>query len=430
MSCCDGATADAVRTPHLDAFAGSGVRFRQAYHAGSPCGAICSPSRAMLHSGRGPFDIPAGMVGHPMGAAYDGPSEAATLGQTLRKAGYVTHFVGKWHNDRPTFERSFDHASSMFEGGMADHFNMPVQDYRDGVYHRANTLGVHSTDRFAASARAFLRDYASGQYGDKPFCLIVAFTAPHDPRRTHAQWHKRYPINAIRLPENFAPRHAFDQGEVDIRDELLIPLPRQTDQTRREISDYYAMTEHVDHAVGQIHETLSSHGLSENTLVAHTADHGLAVGQHGLMGKQNLYEHSARVPLVLAGPNVPAGEIRDQLVYQHDLFPTLLECAGLEPPERCAFLSLWPAINGDSTEVRDGIGSYYRDQQRMFRRGNRKLIAYTLRGKTRFQQFDVVGDPWEQNVELHTAEDVDHDLLAGLGDWQRAMGDPLVGTIN
>lgn len=429
LSCCDGPTADAVRTPHLDALAARGLRFRHAHHAGSPSGAICSPSRAMLHTGRGPFDIPAGMVSHGLGDAYDGPPDAPTLGQLLREQGYATYFVGKWHNDLPSFERSFDAASSVFIGGMDDHFNLPVQQYDGREFTpRHRTLGVHATDRFAASARGFLRGHASGPDADRPFLLVVAFTAPHDPRRTHEQWHRRYPIDAIELAPNFLPRHPFETGLESGRDDLLTPLPRDPDQTRREIADYYAMTEHMDHTVGQIHAELDELGLTDDTLVVHTADHGLAVGQHGLLGKQNMYDHSIRVPLLLAGPGVPADQTRDQLVYQHDLFPTLLDAAGADAPPRGAFASLWPSIRDASARPRDAIGCYYTRNQRAVRVGDRKLVAYHFGDEPMYQQFDLAQDPWERDTDPRRADEVDADLLDSLEAWRREMGDPLLGA--
>ncbi|MEM1444598.1 MAG: sulfatase-like hydrolase/transferase [Planctomycetota bacterium] len=429
MSCCDGPTADAVKTPNLDALAARGLRFRRAQHAGSHSPAVCSPSRAMLHSGRGPFDVAVDMVDGDLASGYRGPAGPATLGQLLRAAGYTTHLVGKWHNYEDSFRRSFDGGSSVFMAGMEDHFNLPVSQYDGQTLTKPfSTLGVHATDRFAASASGFLRDHAAGASADRPFFLCVAFTAPHDPRRTHAQWHERYPAQDMTLPPNFLPVHPFDHGDMDVRDELLTSLPRDPDQTGREISDYFAMTEHMDHAVGQIHATLEQLGLADNTLVVHTSDHGLAVGQHGLLGKQFMYDHSIRVPLLMAGPGITADTTSDARVYQHDLFPTFLQSAGIDRPDRCAFESLWPVIDGESQETYpEGVGSFYREAQRSFSVGDRKVIAYHVEdGPPRYQQFDTAADPWEQELSLRTEAEVDADLLEGLRAWQRKMGDPLL----
>ncbi|MEM6504211.1 MAG: sulfatase-like hydrolase/transferase [Planctomycetota bacterium] len=425
---CDGSlTADAAQTPHLDALSRRGVRFLNAYHAGSASPAVCSPSRAMLHTGRGPFDVPADMVDDSMAPGYRGSSNAPTLGQLLTASGYATHFVGKWHNGKNSFQRGFASGEALFFGGMDHHTNLPLEDFDGESYEPRFAHGVHSTDQLAASATSFLKRYASGACGDQPFCLTVAFTAPHDPRQTHTQWHDRYPADAIDLPENFTPEHPIDYGCDGLRDELLTPQPRDPGQTRHEIADYYAMVEHLDHAIGRIHGTLESLGLNDNTLVIHTSDHGLAVGQHGLMGKQNLYEHSIGVPLVLAGPNVPAGTQRGHLVYQHDLFPTLLESAGAGVPADCGFESLWPIIADGGRAGRAGIGCFYRDRVRAFRSGDQKVILYKLgSGETVCQQFDLAKDPWEQNHELLPLAEVDGGLRESLRAWQHRVGDPEV----
>lgn len=426
MSCVDTPTADAVSTPCLDALASRGVRFRAAYHAAGLSGAICSPSRAMLHTGCGPFDIPRGMVEHGLGASFDGSPDVKPLGRLLRDHGYVTHFAGKWHNDLPSLEQSFDRADPLFHGGMDDHFQLPVQTYDGATYSPIRrTMGVHATDRFADAGCRFLRAYADGRYGERPFCLVVAFTAPHDPRRTHEQWHRRYPADGVEPPPNFLPRHPFEQLRANGRDELLTPLPRDADQTRREIADYYAMIEHVDHAIGQLHDVLDQLGLADSTLVAHTADHGLAVGQHGLMGKQNLYDHSTRVPLLLAGHGVPTAQVREALVYQHDLYPTLLEAAGIEPPDRCAFHSLWPLVQDADASSRESVGGWFLKSQRMIRVDDRKLIAYATPRETVYQQYDLADDPWEIEGTVRHASETDPSLRQALKDWQRTMGDPL-----
>ncbi len=429
MSCCEGPTADAVRTPHLDALAARGVHFTRAYHAGSSCGAVCSPSRAMLHTGCGPFDIPAGMVKHPMGPEQDGEPGAPTLGQLLGDHGYVRHMVGKWHNDDESFRRSFDAAACIYRGGMADHFDMPYQSFDGQELRSYRCAGAHSTDVFTSAARQFLRSYAEGAHGDRPFFLYVAFTAPHDPRRTHAAWHERYPASRIELPPNALDEHPFDNGQLDIRDELLTSLPRDPAQTRHELADYYAMTQHMDNGLGRIHGLLEELGLADDTLVVHTADHGLAVGQHGLMGKQNMYDHSVRVPLLLAGPDIAAGQVRNALCYQHDLFPTLLAAAGIETPSRCAFKSLWPCVNDARHRLRDGIGSRYTDLQRMWTDGHNKVIVYTRpNGERLYQRFNIGDDPWECHLSpVSESEAAAGGLLEGLDGWQREMGDPRRG---
>ncbi|MEM6314131.1 MAG: sulfatase-like hydrolase/transferase [Planctomycetota bacterium] len=396
-----------VRTPHLDALAARGCRLTQAYHAGSPIGAVCMPSRAMLHTGRGPFDLPSELLYD--GVPTAGPRTAPTLAALLRAAGYHTHMVGKWHNMPTALRRDFDAGTAVFEGGMNDQFHFPVVDF-DADGEKAYCLdGVHGTELFADAAERVIAAHRRGDFGDKPLFLCVAWTAPHDPRTTHRQFHEMYDPADVELPPNAWPRHPFDNGALSLRDELLAPLPRDADEMRRHVADYHAMVTHLDAGVGRVIDAFG-HGLA-----VHTADHGLAVGQHGLLGKQNLYDHSIRVPLIMAGPGVPGGLVREGLCYQHDLMPTLCETAGVALPDAVAFESLWPLVRGDG-DGRAFVGSHYTDHQRCVTDGRRKLIAYA---DGRRQSFDLAADPWETNDLGDNA-----DLTEMLGDWQRTVADP------
>jgi arylsulfatase A-like enzyme len=111
------------------------------------------------------------------------------------------------------------------------------------------------------------------------------------------------------LPENWMPEHPFDNGELRIRDELLAKLPRDPAETRQHLADYSAMIAHQDYHMGCLVDRLDALGLGEETLVIYTSDHGLAIGRHGLMGKQNVYEHALRIPLILRGPGIPADSV-------------------------------------------------------------------------------------------------------------------------
>ncbi|MEO1237009.1 MAG: sulfatase-like hydrolase/transferase [Planctomycetota bacterium] len=419
-----GPGAEPVQTPALTALANRGTTMTRASHAGSPCGAVCVASRAMLHTNCRPFALPSDMVAGPIDPTYTAPADARTLGRRLRDAGYATLFVGKWHNNEPSLVDSFESGRHVFLGGMASHFQMPLAQLEGGEVQPSMLQGVHSTEAFTEGAITMLRRYARGDFGDRPFCLIVAFTAPHDPRQTHAVWHDRYPPADAPLPDNIRPTHPFDNGELDVRDELLTPRPRQPEQTRREIADYYAMVEHMDHGIGRIHDALEQFGLTKDTVVAHTADHGLAVGQHGLMGKQNLYEHSTGVPLVLAGPDIPHGAVRDGLCYQHDLFPTLLEWAGADPSHASGdapFKSLVPLLNDPQHAGADAVGCFYRDLQRSVTdAAGKKLIRYAVGGHRWQQCFDLSNDPHETKP----LTEIDDGLLARFSDWLQAAGDP------
>ena len=140
----------------------------------------------------------------------------------------------------------------------------------------------------------------------------MAFTAPHDPRSPREDYIGMYDPESIPLPGNFKKYHpfAFDilNGSLNNRDESLAPWPRTPEIVRESLADYYALISHLDSRIGDIIETLKKEGLFENTIIVYAADNGLAIGSHGLLGKQNLYEHSTKVPLIISGPGIPEAE--------------------------------------------------------------------------------------------------------------------------
>ena len=324
------------------------------------------------------------------------------LGELLRGGGYHTHAVGKWHNGHRAFQRCFDSGEALFFGGMCDHDKVPIDPFDpDGVYPRTRQSigGKFSTELFTDAAVDFVRRYDDEQ----PFFLYVAYTAPHDPRTPPEE--VRYAPDDVPLPRNFVPMHPFNNGELTIRDERLAAYPRTPREVRQHLADYAGMLTDLDRGLGRLHAALAESGLDENTLVIHTADHGLAVGQHGLMGKQNLYEHSTRVPLLLRGPDIPVDRRIDELCYQHDLYPTVLALAGIEPPEPSDFRSLWPLLDGESGYER--LTCSYAQCQQMVKDRTHKLIRYRRvngRGSDRQQVFAWRDDPYELTDLADTPE--------------------------
>ena len=397
----------AVHTPNIDRLVQRGTAFT---HAHIPCGthgAICMPSRAMLHTGRTLFHL------HDSGSSI--PDDHAMLGETLRSAGYRTWGAGKWHNGRASFNRSFDDGDEIYFGGMADHWNVPAYHY-DPTGHYDKRLpyiadppsfgnneiawrncdhihaGRHSSEVLVDAAV----DYIGRQDGSEPFFAYVALLAPHDPRTMPPEFLSMYPPEEVELPPNFLGGHPFNNGSLRIRDELLARFPREPEEIRRHIAEYYAMIAHLDHEFGRVLDALDAKGLADDTLIVFAGDNGLAVGQHGLMGKQNCYEHSVRVPLVFAGPGVPKGQRSDAYVYLLDIFPTLCELAGLPVPGSVEGKSLVRAM-GDSTQtVRDSLYFAYVSSQRAVKNRTHKLVEYAVRGCPRQTQlFDLRTDPWE-----------------------------------
>jgi arylsulfatase A-like enzyme len=230
----------------------------------------------------------------------------------------------------------------------------------------------------------------------------------------------------MKLPENFLPEHPFDNGELRIRDELLAPIPRTPEAMRRHLADYYASITCFDFHLGRILDELRRQGMLKNTLIVFTSDHGLAVGgMHGLMGKQNLYEHN-KPPLILVGPGIPRNRRSDALVYLIDLFPTVVDAVGLNPPKGIEGQTLMPIVRGEKSAVRTTIYGAYRNCQRMIRDERWKLIAYDAGGVRNVQLFDLKADPDERtNLATdprHTAER--QRLEKQLAESQRQFDDP------
>ena len=210
-----------------------------------------------------------------------------------------------------------------------------------------------------------------------------------------------YDPEDIPLPENFMGGHPFDNGDLKVRDEVLEDFPRDPYKVRQHIAEYYAMITHLDAQMGRVLDTISACGMADNTIVVFAGDNGLAVGQHGLFGKQNMYEHSVRVPLIFSGPGVPAGEKRSAYVYLHDIFPTLCDLIGTNTPDSVEGTSLVSALNNGDVQVRDTLFSAYREWQRMVKDNRFKLIEYAVNGRRTTQLFDLENDP----LELHNLAD-------------------------
>jgi arylsulfatase A-like enzyme len=256
--------------------------------------------------------------------------------------------------------------------------------------------GKHGTDIFTEASISFIENYQ----GDKPFFVYTSLMTPHDPRSTYAEYTLLYDTALIQLPPNFLPAHPFDNGEMQIRDEVLAPTPRRPGVIREHLRDYYALVSHNDRRIGDIIEALKNAGEYERTLFIFASDNGLALGQHGLLGKQNLYDHSTKVPLVIAGPGIPAGMSSEALIYLNDLFPTICNLIGIPVPASVESESFVHIIEDAGAGHRSFLVSAYRDFQLGIRDERYKLIRYTVNGSERFQLFDLWEDPFEINNRI------------------------------
>jgi arylsulfatase A-like enzyme len=401
-----------IHTPNLDSLAESGFSFRRNYCAGSFSGAVCVASRAMLMTGRHWMRIPGAKKQSQWG-------DLPLLPAVLAKAGYRNHIVGKWHNGTGTLRKSFSSGRSVYMGGMANHADFQVQDLTDGKLGPKRQAGFSSTE-FANSAIHFINQSDAEQ----PFFLYVSFMAPHDPRNPPEAYRQRYYNKRPPLPTNFKPLHPFANApQVTMgRDEGLAPWPRTRADISDQLCEYYGLITHLDEQVGRILAAVKKSPRADNTYIIYTADHGLAMGGHGLLGKQNVYEQSMRCPLILRGPGLPAGKSSEAFTYVHDLYATLCGFAGLPIPEGVDARDLGPLIRGDVSTVRSSLYLPFQDNQRAINDGRWKLHIYPLINHRIL--FDLQADPHELNDLSITHPEQAQRMQKLMEDWRQRLGDP------
>lgn len=442
-----------IHTPNLDRLAASGCAFTHCFHQAGWSGAVCIPSRTMLTSGLTGFH------------ACIGIDEVPTWGQTMGAAGYDTYICGKWHLNPTLLQRSFKEMGPVGPGFLPSGANVHYSDMssdidhdwpnppfmRDPAYFRprpddhwdpadrtnhghwlqrnlfdaGRPAGVeHSSVIYADSVIDHLRNKAAKR--NTPFFIYLGFNAPHDPRQSPQEFLDLYPRERIEVPPNFLPEHPFNIGEdYKERDESLAPLPRTREAVQTHRREYYAIISHMDQQIGRIFDALEQTGMASNTYVILTADHGLAIGEHGLMGKQNLYDCSIRMPLLISGPGVPAGKRVDEFVYQHSMYATTCDLAGIPVPKTVEFPSFAPLIRGESQPLHEAIFCWHRHYQRGIRTKTHKLLIYPQ--VQRIQLFDIVHDPWEMQ-DLSSDPSMTSlmaELMERLRKMQRELDDPL-----
>ena len=416
---------DAIQTPTLDRLVEEGCVMTRATCANP----ICTPSRAEILTGCSGFRN--GVL--DFGGKID--SSLPTMAEWFANAGYQTCYVGKWHNDGRPIQRGYEFSRGLYRGGggryakpQTDHAGREVTGYRGWIFQddggklfpeKGVGLTAKISQHFAAAAIEVVNDQ-----DDRPFFLHVNFTAPHDPLLLPPGWESVYQPDRMKLPEDFLPQHPFDHGNYNGRDEKLFVWPRTPKETRREIAAYYAVISHMDAQIGRIVQALEATNSLENTIIVFTSDHGLAVGSHGLRGKQNMYEHTIGVPMIIRGPGVSAGVRRNAQCYLRDLFPTLCDLARIASPgNRIDGASFKPVIDGTSNQVHPFVVGYFRNFQRMIRTAEWKYVEYPEVGVQ--QLFHLSDDPNELSnlVDSSEYQDVRKRLQTSMINWFREHGD-------
>ncbi len=420
-----------VQTPTLDELARQGMVFTTAYNMGGWHGAVCVASRTMLNTGRFLWRA----EGVDNRADLDSLAAAGKVwSKEMERLGYDTYMTGKWHvNIEPP--DIFQHVGTVrggMPGAVPEMYDRPL-DENDWEWTPWDTAfggfwegGTHWSEVVANETMGFLD---SAAVSEKPFFMYVAFNAPHDPRQSPKEYVDLYPLENISLPESFLPEYPHKDSigcSASLRDERLAPFPRTEYSVKVHRQEYYAIISHLDAQIGRILDHLEASGLADNTYIFFSADHGLSVGHHGLIGKQSMYDHSMRPPLLVAGPGIPAGGRKDMEVYLQDIMPTVIEYAGGEVPDWVEFHSLKPLIEGEKGESNyPVVYGAYMDLQRMIRMEDYKLIVYPRAGVVKL--FDLIHDPGEKSNLAGASRQQERvrTMFDKLVETQAEMGDTL-----
>ena len=413
--------------PTLDKLTEEGLTFTNAYNMGGWHGAVCVASRTMMNTGRFVWN------------AYKNEKKLKQLAkerklwsQLMEDAGYETYFSGKWHV-KISPDSIFNHVRHIRPGMPKDTpegYNRPVEG-QDNIWSPYDKQfggfwegGKHWSEVLADDAEEYLEMASKSK---KPFFMYLAFNAPHDPRQSPKEFVDMYQIENITVPENFMSEYTYN-GEIgygrNLRDERLAPFPRTEYAVKVNRLEYYAIITHMDKQIQRILSALEKSGKSKNTYIFYSADHGLACGNHGLMGKQNMYDHSIRPPMIVTGPNVPKNLRSNADVYLQDIMASSLELAGVSKPGYIEFNSFMDIATGKASDSHyKSIYGCYEDAQRMIRKDGFKLIAYPQPGVVRL--FDLRNDPMEKN-DLHGKKEygeLQQNMFNDLLNLQAAMND-------
>jgi arylsulfatase A-like enzyme len=382
-----------LQTPHLDKLASQGVVFDGAYHMGSFSGAVCMPSRHMIMSGRTVWHLPPA----PWGTRTSPPKlEQQTIPAVFNRAGYATMRTCKVGN-------SYEAANKLFTVRRDATKRGPTAE-TGSAWHAEQVLDYLHERESAKDARPFLIYFGLSHPHDErdgtPELLAKYGATNHTDEANPPSLHSLQPP----LPKNYLERHPFENTDLNVRDEVAVSgvwKRRDEASIRNEIGRQYACSENIDIQIGRVLERLEKMGELANTYIFYTSDHGIAIGRHGLMGKQNLYQHTWRVPLIVKGPSIPAGRRVEGNIYLLDVLATLCDLSGVTPPTTNEGMSFKPVLTGERERLRDVLYGVYaggaKPGMRAVKRGDWKLIQYeSADGKTKHVQlFNLAENPDE-----------------------------------
>ena len=400
-------------TPNIDKLASEGLTLTSAYHMGSFRAAVCTPSRCMLMTGRNVWETQNLNVNYPPlnyihkmeeNYAKISPKDPSyySLPALFKRAGYYTFRTCKRGN-------SYEGANLLFDERY-DKTNRSSENENASQWHSDKVIDY--------------LDRRIDQPTDQPFLIYLGFSHPHDPRRGKPALLEKYgainpgPPKTVnprspKLPINYLPAHPFEEGHPDLRDENSVEgvMKKRDEATiRNERGKELATIEDIDTQIGRVLKKLDATGELENTYIFFVSDHGIAVGKHGLMGKQNLYEHSLKIPFIIKGPNIESNRKAKGNIYLSDVLPTLCDLVGIDIPESIYGKSFKSVISGKRNTVRDVINGVYsggtKPGIRSVKKGDWKLIKYdVMNGKIqKTQLFNLKDNPNELLIEHHDSK--------------------------
>ena len=390
-----------IHTPNIDRLVRMGTSFTNAYNMGAWNGAVCVASRAMIISGRSVWQA------KEMGQYWKrGDSLEKTWGKLMERGGYTTYMTGKWHVDADPLKvfNVVKHVRAGMAGSIdpakPSGYNRP-KNVTDTAWKSYDSSllgfwegGKHWNEVLSEDAIDFI-ETASGK--NEPFFMYIASNAPHDPRQAPKKYWDMYPLENISLPKSWLPEYPFKEAignGMQLRDEALAPFPRTAYAIKSHIREYYASITYLDVHIGRILDALEQSGKMENTYIFFTSDHGLSVGRHGLMGKQSLFEHSVKPPLVITGPGIPKNKKVEAPVYLQDIMATSLEVADIQKPKYVEFNSLISLAKATKAKSNyPAIYGSYLNLERSIHVGDYKLILYPAIKKALL--FNLKSDPEE-----------------------------------
>lgn len=411
-----------VQTPHLDRLAAGGTRFTSAY---TTC-PICVPARASLATGRYVHQIGYWDNAFP----YDGA--LPSWHHRLREQGHQVDVIGKLHfrsgADDNGWSREIDPLHVV--DGIGDALgcireNAVFRNKRGGIEEAGpgDSTYLQYDARNADNAIAWLED---APQNDKPWALFLSLVCPHPPYIAPPELYDLYPPDEIPLPPQWRESDWPDHPAMDYFRRYFTFAPQFDEATiRRMNAAYYGVVTYLDQQIGRVLAALEANGLAENTRIVYTTDHGEHLGARGIFGKFTMYEESAGVPLILAGPDVPAGKVCETPVSLVDSFPSVVEAVGATPAAEDADLpgqSWWTIANQPDRE-RTVFSEYHAlgTEAGVYLLRNRryKYVHYT---HSRPQLFDLLDDP-DECIDL--AASMDHQpVVAAMEAELRAMLDP------